>query len=93
MFFGLKNSLATFQAIMNKLLRDLINTGKVRSLINNVMVETESKKSHDKLVEEILRIMEENDLYVKLEKCKWNIREVNFLEVVIGPDGIKMEEE
>ena len=78
---------------MNKLLRDLINTGKVRSLINNVMVETESKKSHDKLVEEILRIMEENDLYVKLEKCKWNIREVNFLEVVIGPDGIKMEEE
>ena len=30
---------------------------------------------------------------MKLEKCKWKIREVEFLEVVIGRDGIKMEEE
>ena len=37
--------------------------------------------------------MEENNLYMKLEKCKWKIREVEFLEVVIGRDGIKMEEE
>jgi len=52
---------------MNKLLRDLINTKKVGSFINDVMI---SKKEHNKLVEEILIIMEENDLYIKLEKCK-----------------------
>jgi len=35
----------------------------------------------------------ENDLYVKLEKCKWKVKKVRFLEVVIEPEGIKMEEE
>jgi len=68
--FGLTNSLATLQAMINELLRDLINPGKVGSFINNVMVGTESKKGHNKLVEEILRRLEENKLYTKLEKCK-----------------------
>jgi len=35
----------------------------------------------------------ENNLYVKPEKCKWKVKEVGFLGVVIGPKGIKMEEE
>ena len=55
------------------------------------MVGIESKEEHDELVEEILRRIEENDLYVKLEKCRWKVREVEFLEVVIGPEGIKIE--
>jgi len=68
MFFGLTNSPVMFQTMMNKLLRDLINTVKIGSF--NVMVGTESMKEHDELVEEILRRMEENNLYIKLEKCK-----------------------
>jgi len=55
---------------MNELLRDLINTGKVGSFIDDVLIEIESEKRHDKLVEGILRRMEENDLYMKPEKCK-----------------------
>ena len=86
------NLLATFQAMMNELLRDLINTEKVGSFINNVMVGTESKKEHDELVEEILRRLEENDLYIKPGKCRWKMREVDFLEVVIEHKRIKMEE-
>jgi len=43
-------------------------------------------------VEEILRRLEENDLYVKPEKCVWKVRKIGFLEVVIGPNGIEMEE-
>ena len=93
MFFGLTNSLATFQAMMNKLLRDLINTGKVAVFINDVIVGTESEEGHDELVVEVIKRLEENDLYVKLEKCKWKIKEVGFLGVVIGPEGIKIEEE
>jgi len=69
-FFGLKNLPATFQAMMNELLRDLINIGKVGSFIDDIMVETKTEEGHDKLVEEILRRLEENDLYIKLEKCK-----------------------
>ena len=57
MFFGLTNSPAMFQAMINELLR------------------------------------EENNLYVKPEKCKWKVRKVEFLGVVIGPEEIKMEKE
>jgi len=55
------------------------------------MVETESKEEHDELVEEILRRIEENDLYVKLEKCRWKVRKVEYLEVVVGPEWIKIK--
>ena len=91
-FFGLTNSPATFQAMMNELLRDLVNTGKVAVFIDDVIIATESEEGHDKLVAEVVERLEENDLYVKPEKCKWKVREVEFLGVVIGPEGIKMEE-
>ena len=93
MFFGLTNSPATFQAMMNELLRDLINMGKVAAFIDDVIVETKIKEEHDEIVAEIIKRLEENNLYVKPEKCKWKVREVGFLGVVIGPDRIKMEEE
>ena len=70
MFFRLMNLPATFQTMMNKLLRDLINIGTVGSFMDNVIVETEIEEGHNELVEEILKKLEENDLYVKSEKCK-----------------------
>ena len=70
MFFRLTNSLATFQAMMNELLRDLINTGKVAVFIDDVIVETETEEGHDELVVEVVKKLEENDLYVKPEKYK-----------------------
>jgi len=93
MFFGLTNSPATFQAIMNELLRDLINTEKVVAFIDNVIVGTEEEEGHDKIVEKVVKRLAENNLYIKPEKYKWKVREIVFLGVVIGPEGIKMEEE
>jgi len=93
MFFGLMNSPAMFQAMMNELLRDLINTGKMAAFIDDIIIRTEIEEGHDKIVAEVIRRLEENDLYVKPEKCKWKMREVEFLRVVIGPEEIKMEEE
>ena len=68
MFFGLMNSLATFQTMMNEILWDLINTGKVVSFINNIIIGMKGKERHDELVEEVVRRLAENDLYVKPEK-------------------------
>ena len=93
MFFGLTNFPATFQAMMNKLLRDLINTGKVAAFIDDVIIGTEIEEGHDELVAEVIKRLEENNLYVKPEKCRWKVREVGFLGVVIGLERIKMEEE
>jgi len=93
MFFGLTNLPATFQAIMNELLMDLINIGKVAAFIDDVIIGIEMEEGHDEIVVEVIRRLEENDLYVKPEKCKWKVQEVGFLEVVIWPEGIKMEKE
>jgi len=68
-FFGLTNSPATFQAMMNDLLRDLINKGNITSFIDDVLVATETKEDHDEIVEKVLGYMEENDLYIKPEEC------------------------
>ena len=54
---------------------------------------TEEEKGYDEVVKEIVKRLIENDLYVKLEKCKWKVREVGFLGVVIGLEEIKIEEE
>ena len=93
MFFGLTNLPATFQAMINELLQNLINMGKVMAFINDVIVGTETKEGYNELVAEVIRRLEKNDLYVKPEKCKWKVREVGFLGVIIELDGIKMEEE
>jgi len=93
MFFGLTNSPATFQVIMNDLLRDLVVEEKVAVFIDNVMIATETEEEHDEIVEEVLRRLEENDLFVKPDKCVWKVREVGFLGVIIEEDGVRMEKE
>jgi len=93
MFFGMTNSPVTFQAMMNRILRDLINEGKVAAFVDDVLVGTETEEGHDEIIEEILRRLEENDLYIKPEKCVWKARKIGFLGVVIGPNGIEMEAE
>ena len=69
MFFGITNLPAIFQAIINKILRDMINKGKLAAFVNDVLVETEIEEGHDEIVEKVLKRLEENDLYVKPEKC------------------------
>jgi len=93
MFFGMTNSPAMFQAMMNKILRDMINKGKVAAFVDDVLVGTETEKGHDEIVEKVLRRLKKNNLYVKPEKCTWKVRKIRFLGVVIGPSGIEMEKE
>jgi len=87
------NSPAMFQTMMNEILRDLINKGKVAAFINDVLVGTETEKRHNEIVEKILRRLEKNNLYIKPEKCMWKARKIGFLGVVIGPNGIEIEAE
>jgi len=68
MFFGMTNLPATFQVMINEILRDLINKGKVVAFVDDMLVGTEIEEEHDEIVEEKLRRLEKNDLYVKLEK-------------------------
>jgi len=93
MFFGMTNSLAIFQGMMNEIMGDLINEGKMVVFVDDVLVGTDGEEGHDKIVAEVLKRLEENDLYVKPEKCSWKMNKVNFLGVVIDQGKIEMEED
>jgi len=73
MFFGLINSLVMFQTMMNEILRNLINTRKVVSFTDDVIVRIEKEEGHDKIVKEVVKRLVKNGLYMKPEKCKWTI--------------------
>jgi len=86
------DSPATFQGMINKILRDMINKRKVAACVDDVLIGMEMEEDHDVIVEEVLRRLEENDLYVKPEKCTWKVQKVDFLEVVIGQGKIEMKD-
>ena len=93
MFFGMTNLPATYQGMMNEILRDMINKEKVTAFVDDLLIETEIEEGHNEIVEEVLRRLEENDLYMKPEKCTWKMHKVNFLGVIMGQRKIEMEKD
>ena len=71
----------------------MINTREVAAFIDNMIVGTETEEGYDEIMAEVIRRLEKNNLYIKPEKCKWKVREVGFLEVMIRPEEMKMEKE
>ena len=69
MFFGMTNLPAIFQAIMNKILKDMINKRKVVAFVDDVLVGIETEEEYNEIVEEVLKRLKENKLYIKPEKC------------------------
>ena len=78
---------------IHDLFRNIINKGDVTIFIDDVLVATETKEGHEKIVEEVLKQLEESDLYVKPEKYVWKAREIGFLGVIMGLKVFKMEKE
>ena len=93
MYFGLCNSPTTFQAMMNEIFADMDDIVVV--YIDDLMIfpKTENQAKHDKIVLEMLKCLEENDLFVKPEKCTFRTTEVDFLSMIVRHDGIKMDQE
>ena len=91
MFFGLCNSPSMFQMMMNKIFADMEDVVVV--YINNIMIFTkmEDSKKHNKIMLEVLCCLKENKLYIKSEKCIFCTTEVDFLKMIVGKDGIKMD--
>ena len=63
------------------------------TFIDDILVATNMEEGYNELVEEVSKRLEENDLFMKLEKYKWKVREVEFLEVVIGPKRVEIQRE
>jgi len=92
MFFGLTNSLATFQTMMDALFRNEIASGNIIIYMDNILITTTgSLNDHQKKVTDILQKLMDNDLYLKPEKCHFSQKEVDYLGVIIGKGEIKMD--
>jgi hypothetical protein len=90
MFFGLTNSPATFQALMNSIFADLIAKGTVAVYLDNVLIYTKTIKEHREITREVLRCLEENDLYLRPAKCKFECTEVKYLSMLIQENHVSM---
>jgi len=91
MFFGLTNSLVIFQAIINNILRDLIDTGDMVVFMDNVLVGTENERRYNEIIEKVLKRIKANNLYMKPKKYMWKVKEIVFLGLVIETNSIKMQ--
>ena len=71
MFFGLTNSPATFQALMNAIFADLIAAGKVAVYLDDILIFSNDLEEHRRMVREVLTRLEKHDLYLRPEKCEF----------------------
>jgi len=78
---------------MNDLFQDLINQGNTAIFIDNILVVIDIEEGHDELVKEVLTRLEKSNIFVKPEKCRQKVREVEFLGVVISSKGVEIQKE
>ena len=91
MFFGLCNSPATFQAMMNDLFSDMIEEGWLVIYMDDMLLFSKDLETHRERTRRVLQCLRENDLYLKPEKCLFDVDEVEFLGLIIKPDTLAMD--
>ena len=91
MFFGLTNSLATFQMMMNSLFKKLIDCGVVVIYIDDIMIFTKTLEEHCCIVKEVLQILRDEHLYLHHDKCNFEVQETEFLGLIMAQDQVKMD--
>jgi hypothetical protein len=87
--FGLSNTPATFQDMMNHIFRDMLDQGVI-AYIDDVLIYAEIEEKYDKLVKEVLKRLEENSLVISPEKCIWGRNKVKCLGYIISEEGIEI---
>ena len=91
MFFGLTNSPATFQTMMNALFKDLIYGGKVAIYMDDILVFSKTMDDHILTVRKVLQILQDNDLYLQPPKCHFHKKKINYLKYVIFYGHLEMD--
>ena len=93
MFFGLTNSPATFQHMMDDVFSDLIRENKIIVYMDDILVFSASLEEHRSIVRDVLSRLRRHGLYLKLEKCKFEADEIDFLGLVVSKGDVRMDPE
>ena len=82
MFFRLTNSSVTFQRMMNTILHNLIQGGKVIIYLDNILIFTKDLDEHCCIIQQVLEMLHRHLLYLKIKKCTFEAREVDYLGII-----------
>ena len=91
MYFGLTNSPATFQTMMNEIFDDLITLGVVSIYLDDILVFTESLVEHRRVSRLVLERLRKHKLYLRAEKCEFEKERIEYLGVIISLDRVEMD--
>ncbi len=91
MFFGLTNLLATFQWMMNVIFKDLITSGVVTIYLDDILIMSKTKEEHCHITQEVLKTLRKHKLFLKAEKCEFEVLEMEYLGVIISKGSIRMD--
>ena len=79
MFFGLTNSPATFQTMMNDILAELIWDGTVCVYMDDILIFSQSRSGLQQATQQVLDVLRCHKLYLKAEKCEFNCEQIEYL--------------
>ncbi|SJL18318.1 uncharacterized protein ARMOST_21904 [Armillaria ostoyae] len=91
MFFRLTNSPATFQWMMNDIFKDLISEGKVTIYLDDILIFTKDLDEHRRIIRRVLQKLREHKLFLKAEKCEFEVLETEYLGVIISEGQVRMD--
>jgi len=91
MFFGMTNSPATFQTMMNDIFQDLIAEGIMVVYLDDILIFTRTEEEHAKAIRWVLQILQEHKLFLRPEKCEFFKEQIEYLELVISENQVSMD--
>jgi len=91
MFFGMTNSPATFQTMMNDIFRTLIAKGIIVVYLDDILIFTRTEEEHEQAVRRVLEVLAEHKLFLCLEKCEFHQKEIEYLGLVISENKVVMD--
>jgi len=91
MFLGMCNSLAIFQTMINTIFTPLIIKNLILVYMDDILTHAPTKKQLFKTTKEVLKILQEHDLYLKPEKCQFAKQQLSYLGYIIFPDQVQMD--
>lgn len=91
MFFGMTNALATFQYMMNDICKDLIAEGWIVIYMDNILIFSSTHDEYLEHTKRVLQQLQDHDLFLKPEKCQFNVTKINFLSITITSGRLHMD--
>jgi hypothetical protein len=90
MSFGLTNAPTYFMYLMNKVFMDYLDKFMI-VFIDDILIFSKNEEEHDEHLRLVLQKLRENQLYAKLNKCEFWLKEVSFRGHIISEGGISVD--